>query len=78
MSDEKTLAIILDGIVIDVVKFNERFAALLMSNPTFVDITENTVGQGWQYDNGKFTAQIDGQSVSIRTGKSSVDQTVKS
>lgn len=54
MEENRTLAVILDGIVIEVVRFNERFAALLMSNPTFVDITENNIEQGWNYEDGKF------------------------
>ena len=53
--EERTIAIIIDGIVVEVTRFPEGFAAMLMSNPEFVDITESTVTPGWHYEDGKFS-----------------------
>lgn len=65
MDENKTIAVILDGMVIEVVKFNERFASLLLSNPTFVDISSNNIDQGWIYENNKFTKMIDGEQIIV-------------
>lgn len=67
MDEERVIAIVLDGHVIEVARFNERFAALLMSNPEFVDVTASTVGQGWTYKDGQFSKMIGGELKSFST-----------
>lgn len=69
MDDERVIAIVLDGYVIEVARFNERFAALLMSNPEFVDVTSTTAGPGWKYKDGEFSKMIGGESKSFSVGK---------
>lgn len=47
-----SVAIILDGEVQDIIRTEARLAAMLLSDPTFVDITEieNKPGIGVKYD----------------------------
>lgn len=70
MSDSPTLppnkiAFILDGKVQDVFHTDDRLAAILLSNPTIVDVTEQYEGKEqnfnliqWDYDGAEFTAPL--------------------
>jgi hypothetical protein len=50
------VALVIDGEVVDVLHINERLAAILLSDPTVVDITSNfaenpnSVNVGFKYD----------------------------
>ena len=68
MSDQPVLppnkiAFILDGKVQDVFHTDDRLAAILLSNPTIVDVADKYEGQEpgfniiqWNYDGTNFTA----------------------
>lgn len=47
-----TIAFVLDGVVEEIVRTEERFMSILTSNPTIVDITENETRPqlGWTYN----------------------------
>lgn len=53
-----TLAVVLDGEVQEVLRAQDRLAALLMSNPEFIDVSDEllTPTIGWSYVDGKFHA----------------------
>lgn len=61
----RSLAIIIDGEVVDVLQFDERIAAMLSSQPTIVDITSHSIGTGWQFDGSNFVNVINGKTISI-------------
>lgn len=61
----KTLAFIIDGVIEEVLVYDERMAAILMSNPTVIDISKNHVSKEWAFDGENFKAIIDGEEVSI-------------
>lgn len=63
--NNKTIAVIIDGEVVDVFRFDERTSAILLSNPTFIDISNISVETGWKFDGTGFTANIDGQNVTV-------------
>jgi hypothetical protein len=57
------IALIIDGVVQDVFHTDDRLAAILLSQPTIVDVTENYADQKqgfhlvqWAYDGTNFTA----------------------
>lgn len=68
MSDQPALphnkiAFIIDGVVQDVLHTDDRLAAILLSNPTIVDVANKYEGQEpgfhlvqWMYDGTDFTA----------------------
>lgn len=59
--NEKVLAFILDGKVERVMRFDEATAAIFLSNPEVVDITNVQVTESWNYDSAKgFYVDIDG------------------
>lgn len=63
---ERVLAIIIDGKVERVMRIDSALAALLMSNPEIVDITDVQVTESWNYDPSKgFYVDIDGQELVI-------------
>jgi hypothetical protein len=63
------IAYVIDGKVVETIRSNERLWAIIMSNPTIVDITnitfpdqvtadgssQVTIGSGWNYDGTTFT-----------------------
>ena len=61
----KTIAVVIDGEVQEVLNFDERVAAMLLSNPTLVDITEHSITSGWEYDGNSFSTTVDGAPVNI-------------
>lgn len=61
----RTLALVLDGEVLSVVRLDEPTAMLLLSNPTIIDITSKSVGEGWRYEQGAFISNIDGSEVIV-------------
>ena len=53
-----TIAVVLDGEVQEVIRAQDRLAALFLSEPTFIEVPETleTVPTiGWAYKNGEFT-----------------------
>lgn len=55
------IALIIDNKVVDVLHTDERFAAILLSSPTIIDVTDfisNIEGSiiNWNYDGEKFIA----------------------
>ena len=56
--DKAILALIIDGEVVETFISDERFAAILQSNPTVIEISKNYVidgpHRGWQYDGKDF------------------------
>jgi len=52
-----TIAIILDGEVQEVIRAQDRMAALLLSEPTFVEVSSDLAVAptiGWKYENEEF------------------------
>ena len=63
----KALAFVIDGEVVEVVNYDDRMAAILLSNPTIVDISNhNITAGGWTFDGTSFSNTIDGQQVVIQ------------
>jgi len=58
--DKTILALIINGEVVETFISDERFAAILQSNPTVVEISKDYVIDGphigWQYDGKDFYA----------------------
>jgi hypothetical protein len=62
------IALILDGQVVDILHTQDRLAAILLSDPTVVDITDvntdsnSAIYPGWAYDatTGAFTPPVVG------------------
>lgn len=64
--NEKVLAFIIDGKVERVMRFDEGSAAIFLSEPTVIDITDVQVTESWNYDPSKgFYADIDGTELVI-------------
>jgi hypothetical protein len=64
--NDRVLAIVIDGKVERVMRFDEETSALLLSNPTIIDVTANQITESWNYDeNSGFFVNIDGQTHSI-------------
>lgn len=61
----KTLAVILDGEVVEIFRFDERVSSILLSNPTFVDISNISIDSGWKFDGTNFVKNIDGQDIAV-------------
>ena len=56
----KVIAVVLDGEVVEIFRFDERISSILLSNPTFVDISNISVDNGWKFDGSDFSKNIDG------------------
>lgn len=56
--DKTIVALIIDGEVVDVFYADGRFAAILQSNPTVIEISKEYIIKGphigWQYDGKDF------------------------
>lgn len=64
--NEKTLAFIIDGRVVRVMRIDEMTASILMSNPEIIDITNNQITESWSYDpNRGFYIEMDGSEVVV-------------
>lgn len=64
--NQKTLAFVIDGKVVLTMRLDEMTAAVLMSNPEVVDITNNQITESWNYDPQKgFYIEMDGSEVVI-------------
>lgn len=72
------IAFIIDGVVQDVLNTDERLAAIFLSQPTIVDVSENQenmfITHGWSYDEDSqtFTAPAE-EAVTIYPEGSSDD-----
>jgi hypothetical protein len=65
---EKVLAFVLDGSVQRVMRLDEETAAIMLSHPTVVDITNVQVTESWNYDANKgFYIEIDGSELVVPT-----------
>jgi hypothetical protein len=58
------IAFIIDGEVVSILNTDERMAAVLLSNPIIVDITEEKkanpfIVEGWEYKDGQFTLPME-------------------
>lgn len=64
--NEKTLAFVIDGKVVRVMRIDEMTAAILTSNPEIIDITNNQITESWFYDSQKgFYIDMDGSEVVV-------------
>ena len=57
-----TIAVVLDGEVQEVIRAQDRMAALFLSSPSFVEIEESKDPKptiGWIYKDGKFTPPVE-------------------
>lgn len=63
--NNKVIAVVIDGEVVDIFRFDERTSAILLSNPTFIDISNISIETGWKFDGTKFNASVDGQDITI-------------
>jgi hypothetical protein len=64
--NERVLAFVIDGKVERVMRFDEANAAIFLSNPNVIDITDVQVTESWNYDPSKgFYADIDGTELVI-------------
>lgn len=61
----KSLAFILDGEIVEIIQYDDRMAAILLSNPIIVDISRNHVSKNWKFDGENFTAIVDGEEVVV-------------
>lgn len=72
MEELKTLAIVSDGEVVAIMKFDENTSNILLSNPTFIDITASSINTGWEFDGNSFYTVVNGEQVSIPVNGNSV------
>ena len=64
--ETKTLAFVVDGEVVSIMNHDERTAAILLSNPTIVDITAASITTAWNYSKEKgFYIEIDGEEIIV-------------
>lgn len=64
--NEKVLAIILDGEVKRIGRFDAELAAILLSGPEIIDVTSVSVTESWSYHPEKgFWIDMDGQEVVV-------------
>jgi hypothetical protein len=64
--NERVLAFVMDGKVERVMRLDAQMAAILMSNPEVIDITDVQVTESWNYDSEKgFYTEIDGAELVI-------------
>lgn len=62
----RSLAFIIDGEVAEVINYDDHMAAVLLSNPLIVDISNiNVTSDGWTFDGSAFSKLVNGQVVSI-------------
>lgn len=62
--NDKTLAFVIDGNVVSVMRFDERTASIMLSAPKIIDISNQNITESWKYDNNKgFYIQIDGEEI---------------
>jgi hypothetical protein len=64
--NDKTLAFVIDGKVVRVLRIDEMTASIILSNPEVIDITSNQVTESWNYDPTKgFYVDMDGSEVVV-------------
>lgn len=64
--NDRVIALVIDGVVERVMRFDELTAAAFLSNPTIIDITDIQVTESWSYSPEKgFYVEIDGQEVVV-------------
>jgi hypothetical protein len=64
--NERVLAFVIDGKVERVMRLDAQMAAIILSNPTVIDITDVQVTEAWNYDSQKgFYTEIDGSELVI-------------
>lgn len=52
------VAVIVDGIVYDVMNIDGQHATMFLSNPTFVQVDGTRALTGWHYDGTDFTPPV--------------------
>ena len=63
---EKVIALVLDGKVQRILRFDELTSAVLLSNPTILDITNIQVTESWNFDQQRgFYVDMDGQELVV-------------
>lgn len=63
---DRVIAFVIDGSVEAVMRYDDRIASILLSNPTIVDITDVQVTESWNYSPEKgFYVVIDGEEVVV-------------
>lgn len=64
--NEKTLAFVIDGRVVRVMRLDEITAAVLLSNAEIFDISNNQITESWNYDPKKgFYIEVDGKELVV-------------
>ena len=64
--NDRTLAFVIDGKVVRVLRIDEMTASVILSNPEVLDITSNQVTESWNYDPAKgFYVEMDGSEVVV-------------
>jgi hypothetical protein len=64
--NEKVLAFVIDGKVERIMRFDEYSAAIFLSDPKIIDITDVQVTESWNYNpEVGFYIEMDGQEVVI-------------
>lgn len=64
--ETKTLAFVVDGEVVSVANYDERTAAILLSDPIVIDVSAASITQGWNYSEEKgFYVVIDGEEFTV-------------
>lgn len=51
------LAFVIDNVVVDIITTDERLAAIMLSNPTVLDITDMSPGQDGLYINSTYVPE---------------------
>ena len=52
------IAFVIDGEVVDVIGTQPKFAAILLSEPLIIDVSNKEVMVGYKYENGEFIAPV--------------------
>jgi hypothetical protein len=63
---EKVIALVLDGKVQRILRFDELTSSVLLSNPKIIDITNIQVTESWSFDDQRgFFVDIDGEELVV-------------
>jgi hypothetical protein len=61
----KTLALIIDNEIVEIISFDDRLADILLSNPVLMDISKYQISKEWSFDGNSFRSVVDGEEVVI-------------
>jgi len=65
--NERVLAFVIDGNVEVIMRYDERTASIMLSDPKVIDITDIQITESWKYDPEKgFYIEIDGEETAIQ------------